>query len=100
MHLRWTMFGMLASLVLFVSGCGGSGFRLNGGPPNATPVITGLAPASITAGSQTFTLFISGTGFINGSSGVTPAFWNGSPRTAIVNLNTNQIALTVLALDV
>ena len=100
MHLRWTMFGMLASLVLFVSGCGGSGSGSNGGQPNATPVITGLAPASITAGSQTFTLFISGTGFINGSSGVTTAFWNGSPRTAIVNTNTNQIALAILPSDV
>jgi hypothetical protein len=100
MHLRWTMFGMLASLVLFVSGCGGSGSGSTGGQPNATPVITGLAPASITAGSQTFTLFISGTGFINGSSGVTTAFWNGSPRTAIVNTNTNQIALAILPSDV
>ena len=100
MLLRWTMFGMLASLVLFVSGCGGSGSGSNGGQPNATPVITGLAPASITAGSQTFTLFISGTGFINGSSGVTTAFWNGSPRTAIVNTNTNQIALAILPSDV
>jgi trimeric autotransporter adhesin len=99
MHLRWTMFGMLASLVLFVSGCG-SGSGSTGGQPNATPVITGLAPASITAGSQTFTLFISGTGFINGSSGVTTAFWNGSPRTAIVNTNTNQIALAILPSDV
>ena len=100
MHLRWTMFGMLASLALFVSGCGGSGSGSNGGQPNATPVITALAPASITAGSQTFTLFISGTGFVNGSSGVTTAFWNGSPRTAVVNTNTNQIALAILPSDV
>lgn len=100
MHLRWTMFGMLASLVLFVSGCGGSGSGSNGGQPNATPVITALAPASITAGSQSFTLFISGTGFINGSSGVTTAFWNGSPRTATVNTSTNQIALAILPSDV
>jgi IPT/TIG domain-containing protein/WD40 repeat protein len=100
MHLRWTMFGMLASLVLFVSGCGGSGSGSTSGQPNATPIITALAPASITAGSQTFTLFISGTGFINGSSGVTTAFWNGSPRTAIVNTNTNQIAIAILPSDV
>lgn len=100
MRLRWTMFGMLASLVLFVGGCGGSGSGSNGGQPNATPIITGLAPASITAGSQSFTLFVSGTGFISGSSGVTSAFWNGSPRTAIVNTNTNQIALSILPSDV
>jgi hypothetical protein len=100
MHLRWTVFGMLASLVFAISGCGGSGSGSTGGQPNATPIITGLAPASVTAGSQTFTLFVSGTGFINGSTGITTAYWNGSPRTAIVNTNTSQIALTILPSDV
>ena len=95
MHLRWTTFGMLTLLASLVAGCGSSQTQ-----PNATPIITNLAPASITAGSQTFTLFVSGTGFINSSAGVTTAFWNGSPRTGIVNTNTNQIALTILASDV
>src|SRR5271156_4561898 len=98
MHLRWTMFGMLAFLATIISGCGSNSANVQ---PNATPVIDNLAPASITAGSQTFTLFVSGTGFINSNSaGVTTAFWNGSPRTGIVNSNTNQIALTILASDV
>jgi hypothetical protein len=97
MHLRWTMFGMLAFLATLVSGCGSNSTNVQ---PNATPVLTNLAPSSITAGSQTFTLFVSGTGFINSSAGVTTAFWNGSPRTGIVNSNTNQIALTILASDV
>jgi hypothetical protein len=93
------MFGMLASLVMIISGCG-SGSGSTSGQPNATPIITELAPASITAGSQTFTLFISGTGFISGSTGTTTAYWNGSPRTAVVNTNTNQIALAILPSDV
>jgi len=96
MHLRWTTFGMFALIASLIAGCGSSSQT----QPNATPIITNLAPASITAGSQTFTLFVSGTGFINGSAGVTTAFWNGSPRTGIVNVNTNQIALTILASDV
>src|ERR1700727_592551 len=96
MHLRWTTFGMFALVASLLTGCGSSSQT----QPNATPIITNLAPASITAGSQTFTLFVSGTGFINGSAGVTTAFWNGSPRTAIVNTNTNQIALAILPSDV
>jgi trimeric autotransporter adhesin len=95
MHLRWTTFGMLAFVTALVSGCGSNTFQ-----PNATPIITNLSPSSITAGSQAFTLNISGTGFISGPSGITTAFWNGSPRTGIVNADTNQIALTVLASDV
>lgn len=97
MHLRWTMFGMLAILTALVTGCGGSGTT----QPNATPIITKLAPSSITAGSQAFTLFVSGSGFINSNSaGTTTVYWNGSPRTGIVNTNTNQIAMSVLASDI
>src|SRR5271156_5162309 len=100
MHLRWTTFGMLAFIAALVSGCGSNSSSGGSGQPNATPIILNLAPASITAGSQMFTLNISGTGFIAGSSGTTTAYWNGSPRTGIVNTDTNQIALTVLATDV
>ena len=96
MHLRWTMSGMLASLLLILSGCSSNSTT----QPNATPIITNLAPASITAGSQGFTLFLSGRGFISGSTGTTTAYWNGSPRSAVVNTNTNQIALSVLPSDV
>jgi hypothetical protein len=97
MLLRWTAFGMLALMVIVASGCGSS---TSIGPPNPTPAITALFPASITAGSQSFTLFISGTGFISGSSGTSTAYWNGAPRTSTVNLNTGEIAITVLASDV
>ena len=71
MHLRWTMPGMLASLAIILGGCGSNTVQ-----PNATPIITNLAPSSITAGSQGFTLFISGRGFISGSAGTTTAYWN------------------------
>ena len=97
MHLRWTMFGMLASLLTILSGCSSSSTTAQ---PNATPIITALAPSSITAGSQTFTLALSGSGFISGSAGVTTVYWNGSPRSALVNTNTNQILLAVLPADV
>jgi hypothetical protein len=97
MHLRWTMFGMLASLLTILSGCSSSSTTAQ---PNATPIITALAPSSITAGSQTFTLALSGSGFISGSAGVTTVYWNGSPRSAVVNTNTNQILLAVLPTDV
>jgi trimeric autotransporter adhesin len=97
MHLRWTMFGMLAILAAAVSGCGGSGTS----QPNPTPIITNLAPSSITAGSQAFTLNVSLSGAINSSSaGVTTVYWNGSPRTGIVNTATNQVAVSILASDV
>jgi hypothetical protein len=97
MLLRWTAFGVLALMVIVASGCGSS---TSVGTPNPTPAINALFPASITAGSQSFTLFISGTGFISGSSGTSTAYWNGSPRTSAVNLNTGEIAITVLASDV
>jgi hypothetical protein len=97
MLLRWTALGMLVLLSIAVSGCNSTSTSVQ---PNPTPSITSLSPASITAGSQSFTLFISGNGFISGSSGTSTAYWNGSPRASTVNLNTNEIAVTVLASDV
>jgi hypothetical protein len=97
MLLRWTAFGMLVLVSIVVSGCSSSSTSVQ---PNPTPIITALYPASITAGSQSFTMFIAGTGFIAGSSGTSTAYWNGSPRASTVNLNTDEIAITVLASDV
>jgi WD40-like Beta Propeller Repeat len=96
MLLRWTALGMLLVMAVVASSCSSS----SSVQPNPTPVISALFPASITAGSQTFTLFIQGTGFIAGSSGTSTAYWNGSPRASTVNLNTNEISITVLASDV
>ena len=100
-RLRWTALVALAVLTILTSSCSSSnGNTVPPGQPNPTPIITGLFPSNVTAGSQSFTLFIAGTGFINGSTGTSTAFWNGSARSATVNTNTNQIAITVLASDV
>ena len=101
MRLRWTAFGVVAVLALLTSSCSSSnGNSVSPGQPNPTPVITGLFPSSVTAGSQSFTLFVAGTGFIQGSTGTSTAFWNGSARSATVNINTGQLAVTVFASDV
>jgi IPT/TIG domain len=101
MRLRWTAFGLVAVLTILTSSCSSSnGNTVAPGQPNPTPVITGLFPSSVTAGSQSFTMFIAGNGFIAGSTGTSTAFWNGSARSAAVNINTGQIAITVLASDV
>jgi hypothetical protein len=101
MRLRWTAFGVVAVLTILTSSCSSSnGNTVAPGQPNPTPVITGLCPSSVTAGSQSFTMFIAGNGFIAGSTGTSTAFWNGSARSAAVNINTGQIAITVLASDV
>jgi hypothetical protein len=101
MPLRWTAFGVVALLTILTSSCSSTnGNQVAPGQPNPTPIITGLFPSSVTAGSQSFTMFIAGTGFIAGSTGTSTAFWNGSARSATVNINTGQMAITVLASDV
>jgi hypothetical protein len=101
MRLRWTALIVLGVLTILTSSCSSSnGNTVAPGQPNPTPTITGLFPSSVTAGSQGFTLFVAGTGFIEGSTGTSTAFWNGSARSATVNINTGQIAITVLASDV
>jgi WD40-like Beta Propeller Repeat len=101
MRLRWTALIVLGVLTILTSSCSSSnGNTVAPGQPNPTPIITGLFPSSVTAGSQSFTVFIAGTGFIDGSTGTSTAFWNGSARSASVNINTGQIAITVLASDV
>jgi IPT/TIG domain len=86
----------LGGILLALCGCGG-----NSAPPyNQTPAITQIVPSNITAGSQTFTVFISGTGFISTNKGVTFAYWNGSARSTNYNLTTGQLEMTVLASDV
>jgi hypothetical protein len=101
MRLRWTALMALGVLTILTSSCSSSnGLTVSPGQPNPTPIITGLFPSSVTAGSQSFTMFIAGTGFIDGSTGTSTAFWNGSARSASVNINTGQMAITVLASDI
>jgi len=95
MRLRWTALLALLICALPLGSCSSTSTTAIIYP---TPVITGLFPSSITAGSQTFTLFISGTGFI--SNPPSQVFWNGSMRTSVLNNTTEQLAVTIMASDV
>ncbi|MGH9560865.1 MAG: hypothetical protein ACRD3S_05360 [Terracidiphilus sp.] len=86
---------MFAGILVMVAGCGSKA------PPyNQTPAITQIVPSNITAGSQNFTVFISGTGFISSNKGVSFGYWNGSARSTNYNTTTGQLEMTVLASDV
>ncbi len=94
-RLRWAALASLAGLLL--GGCGGSSTP----PFDPTPAITNLFPSNITAGSQDFTLFITGTGFVSTSSeGATFAYWNGSPRSTTLNVITGELEVQISAADV
>jgi IPT/TIG domain len=94
-RLWWSAFASIGAVALLLAGCGGSG------PPyNATPIISNLFPSNITAGSDSFTLFVVGTGFIDDSKGVSVVDWNGSPRAAVLNQTTGQLEVQILAADV
>jgi trimeric autotransporter adhesin len=94
--LRCAALTSLAGLVL-LGGCGGnSGLTAT----NATPVPQTVIPSNITAGSDTFTVFITGSGFVSNPKGVTFAYWNGAPRSTTFNATTNQLAVQILASDV
>ena len=95
--LRWAVFASLAGLLLVLGGCGG-GSSLTA--TNATPVPQSMVPSNITAGSDTFTVFITGSGFVSSAKGVTFAYWNGAPRSTTFNLTTNQLTVQILASDV
>ena len=92
-RLRWTALAALLAITTMLGSCGSSTTT-----PPPTPVITGLFPSSITAGSQMFTLFISGIGFV--TSPPSQVFWNGSLRTSKLNTVTTQLAVSILATDV
>lgn len=93
---RWIVPAAVAGILLATCGCGG-----NGAPPyNQTPAITVIIPSNVTAGSQTFTIYISGTGFIGSAQGVTFGYWNGAARSTNYNQTTGQLEMTVLASDV
>lgn len=91
MRLGWAARLALASALFLLSGCGSSTPQ-----PNPTPRITGLFPSEITAGSQAFTLFVSGTQFLSNST----AQWNGSDRPTVFNQASTQLAVSITAADV
>ena len=94
---RWVAFTSVAVGLLLLGSCGG-GQKI---PPfNATPTVTGFFPSNVTAGSQGFTMSVTGTGFISNSQGVTFINWNGSPRSTSFNLTTGQLSVQIFASDV
>lgn len=92
---RWAAVVSIAGIVLLGS-CGGG----NAPPFNATPTITNLFPSLITAGSESFTLSVVGTGFISSAKGVSFVYWNGFARSTTLNQTTGQLEVQIFASDV
>ncbi|HEX5425060.1 MAG TPA: IPT/TIG domain-containing protein [Candidatus Acidoferrales bacterium] len=80
----------IATVFLAICGCGGSTTN------NPTPQITGLIPPEMTAGSQSFTLFVSGTQFIS----TTTVQWNGTDVPTAFNTASGELLAAVPAADV
>lgn len=90
---RRLLLGLAAVVVASIAGCGGSSSL----PYNATPVITLLYPDYVYAGASSFTLYISGTGFMS----TTTVYWNGTLlNNAVFNATTTQMEVTIPASDV
>ncbi len=90
---RRATFAAACALVLFslLAGCSS-----NNQPYNDTPAIQNLFPSNATAGGPSFTLNISGTGFIATST----AYWNNVLLTTTFNTDTLQISASVPASDI
>jgi hypothetical protein len=65
-----------------------------------TPILTNLFPSNVTAGSQGFTMFVTGNDFISDKLGVTFAYWNGSARSTSLNVQTGELEVFILPSDV
>ncbi|HKV06048.1 MAG TPA: IPT/TIG domain-containing protein [Candidatus Acidoferrales bacterium] len=93
---RWAALTLIAATLVLLANCGGS----SAPKINDTPVTQQIFPSNVTAGSDGFTMFITGTGFISGAKGVTFAYWNGSSRSTTLNVTTNQLLVQIPASDV
>ena len=93
---RWAALTSIAGMVVLLGSCGGQ----KAPAFNATPIIQNLFPSNITAGSDGFTLVITGSGFISGAKGVSFAYWNGSPRSTTFDLVANHLVVQIAASDV
>lgn len=90
-RLRWAALAFAVGILLLLAGCGG-----NTQPFNDTPAIGNLFPSSSAAGGSSFTLNITGTGFIQQSK----AYWNNTQLTTTFNPNTLQLSASVPASDI
>lgn len=88
----------VAAALVFLASCGSSY------PYNGTPAISGVFPdntnanelsATACASAGPFNVNIAGTNFITTSQ----AQWNGGNRTTTLNVNTNQLTVSLLACD-
>jgi hypothetical protein len=89
--LRWAALALILGCVLLLGGCG-----TNTPPYNNTPVIGNLFPSSTPAGGASFTLSITGTGFISTST----AYWNNTKLTTTFNASTLDLSAMVPASDI
>ena len=83
--------------LLVLIGCGGGGPATQ---PSATmhsqsPLVSSLVPATVVAGSPSFTLTVNGSGFVQGSV----VQWNGSNRTTAF-VSASQLTAEIAAADV
>jgi 6-phosphogluconolactonase (cycloisomerase 2 family) len=93
---RLALFRVLCSwLSLGVCGCGQSSQTTTPPPPNASPTLSALSPVSARVGGSTFTLTVTGTGFVPTSV----VQWNGSNRPTTFVSNT-QITAQISANDI
>ena len=94
---RWVALTSVGVALVLLGSCGG-GQKI---PEfNATPTVTGFFPSNITAGSQGFTMVVTGTGFQSNSQGVTFVNWNGSPRSTTFDDTTGDLLVQIFASDV
>lgn len=82
---------VLAVVIVLLAGC-----SENNPPYNDTPAITNVFPSNAAAGGPSFTMNITGTGFIAQST----AYWNNAQLTTTFNTNTLQLSATVPASDI
>ncbi|HXQ25633.1 MAG TPA: hypothetical protein VN822_04420 [Candidatus Acidoferrales bacterium] len=92
---RWAALTSIAGMLVLLGSCGGQ----KAPAFNATPILQNLFPSNITAGSDGFTLVITGSGFISGSKGASFAYWGGSPRSTTFDQVANHLVVQISASD-
>ena len=70
-------------------------FAGSGSTPNPAPVLTGISPATATAGGAAFTLTLTGSNFVSGSV----VRWNGADRTTTF-VSSTQLTAAIPASDI